>query len=305
MPINLAQIRSELVPGLRKVTGEYKDLPRIYTQYYQEFGTSSMAQETVTSMRYLSLAQLKADGGNTQFDDLPGERYKYNQLHIGIGIGYAVTRNTIDDNLYKKQFNPQNLGLQKSMNQYKEITGAALFNNGTTIDPNIGGDGQPLFSSIHPVDGSTIANRPFVDMDLTESALLGAQATIRKNYRDNANLRTFARAQKLMCTIENQPTAIRLLESDLRPGTNTNDPNVIPLTSGGIPKGKVINDYLIAPAPWFLITDIEGLVYLQRIPFESDLYPDFLSDNLLVKAFERFSFSFYDWRSVFGTFPTS
>lgn len=304
MPINLGAIRSELLPGLRKVTGQYKDLPRLYDKIF-ELGTSRMAQEAVTSMRYVGLAQLKNDGGNTQFDNLPGERYKYNQLHIGIGIGYAVTRNTIDDNLYAKQFNLSNLGLQKSMNQAKEIFGANVLNNGAILDPNVGGDGQPLFSTAHPVDGNTIANRPFVDMDLTESGLLNAEAQVRQNFRDNANLRMEARVRKLVVPIALQPVGRRLLETDLRPGTNVNDKNILHTNDGGIKEGMLTHDYLTSNFAWFLLTDQEGLSYLQRIPFESDMFPDFLTDNLLVKAFERFSFSFYDFRCGWASFPTS
>lgn len=305
MPINLAQIRSELLPGLRGVVGLYKDIKPIYSQGIFELGNSRMQQETTTSMRYLGYAQTKTDGGNTAADNNPGERYKYNQVNRGIGLMYAITRDTIDDNLYKAQFNPSNLGMQKSFAQTKDIYGAAIFNNGTILDPNVGGDGQPLYSTVHPVDGNTIPNRPYVDVDLTESSLLAAQASIRQSFRDNANLRMQARFRKLMVPIELEPVAIRLLKTELRPGTDRNDVNAIPLTSGGIPDGYIVNDYLTSKYAWFGLTDIPGLLYLQRIAFEMTMQVDFITDNLLVKAFERFSFGYFDFRSTWGSFPTS
>lgn len=304
MPINLSAIRDLLLPGLRKVTGQYKDIPRLYDKVF-DTGTSNMAVERVASMRYLGIAALKNDGAATTFDNGPGEVYVYNQEHKGVGIGYAITRNAIDDNLYKAQFTPSNLGLMKSVNQYKELLGADILNSGATYNTQVGGDGVALFSTAHPVNGTTVANRPTVDVDLNEASLLAAQAAIRANFRDNAGLRMMARARKLVVPISLEPVAIRLLKSEMRPGTNDNDVNAILSVSGGIPEGHLVHDYLTSNFAWFLLSDQKGLQYLQRIPFETDMQVDFTTDNLLVKAFERFSFSYYDWRAAYGTFPTS
>ena len=304
MAINLAAARDLLVPGLRKVTGEYKDIPRIYDKIF-EVGKSNLSVERTASMRFLGLAALKNEGGATTFDNNAGERYVYNQEHIEIGLGYAITRKMIDDNLYKSQFKPSNLGLQKSFNQTKEIYGANLLNTATTVNSSIGGDGVALCSTAHPIDGYTIGNRPTVDVDLNEATLLNVQASIRGNFRDNAGLKIQARARKLVVPLALEPIAIRLLKTELRPGTADNDVNAILATSGGIPDGYIVHDYLTSNFAWFVLTDQEGLLYLQRVAFEMDAQVDFTTDSLLVKGYERFSFGYYDWRSVFGSFPTS
>ena len=305
MAINLSAERDLLVPGLRKVTGEYKDLETKYDKVFK-VGKSNMQVERVASMKYLGIAQYKADGGNTFFDNSPGEQFVYQQIHSGVGIGYAITRDAIDDNLYKAQFRPANLGLQKSMNQYKEITCANLLNTATTYNAQIGGDGVALLSTAHPISGgASIANTPTVQVDLNEGSLLGAQAAIRSNFRDNAGLRQQARARKLVVPVNLEPVAARLLKSELRPGTGENDINVIPLVSGGFPEGYFVYDYLTSLYSWFVLSDQEGLSYLQRIPFEMDMQVDFITDNLLVKAFERYSASYYDWRAIYGATPTS
>jgi hypothetical protein len=195
--------------------------------------------------------------------------------------------------------------LQKSINQYKEIVCAGILNTATTYNAQVGGDGVALLSALHPVNGALIANTPTTQVDLNEASLLASQAAIRANFRDNAGLRMQARARKLVVPIALEPVAIRLLKTELRPGTADNDVNAILSTSGGIPQGHLVHDYLTSNYAWYVLTDQKGLSYLQRIPFEMDMQVDFITDNLLVKAFERFSASYYDFRSIYGSTPTS
>jgi hypothetical protein len=266
---------------------------------------SNMALERTAEMRYLGLASLKNEGGAVSFDNNAGERYVWNQEHFEIGLGYAITRKAIDDNLYKTQFTPTNLGLIESFAQTKEIFGAAILNNATTFDARVQGDGQALCSTAHPIDGSTIANRPTVDVDLNESTLLNSMIAVRQNFRDLAGLKVFARGRKLIVPPTLEPIAIRLLKTELRPGTADNDVNAIHTTAGGLPEGYIVLDFLTSNFAWFLLTNIKGLVYMDRIPYEMDMQVDFTTDNLLVKGYERYSFGYYNWRSIYGSFPTS
>src|SRR5262252_4887935 len=123
MPVNLSQIKDLLLPGLRGVTGKYDQIPSQYDRIYTRHD-SEMALERTAEMRYLGLAQLKTEGGQTAFDNQAGERYVFNQEHLEIALGYAMTRKAIDDNLYKTQFHPSNLGLMEAFQQTKEIYGA-------------------------------------------------------------------------------------------------------------------------------------------------------------------------------------
>lgn len=304
MPVALSAIRNELLPGLRGVIGKYQMIPRIYDRIY-DVGTSEMALERTTEMRYLGLAQLKSEGASVLFDNNAGERYVWNQEHMEIGLGYAITRKAIDDNLYKRQFNPSNLGLLESFQQTKEIYGANVLNTANTANPDIGGDGQPLCSTAHPIDGGVYANTPTTQVDLNEQALLNAQVMISSTIKDQAGLLVWARARKLVIPPALEPVAIRLLKTELRPGTADNDVNAIPDTAGGIPEGYVVNPFLTSPYSWFLLTDIKGLLYLQRVPFETEMQVDFVTDNLLVKGYERYSFGTFNPRALWGSFPTN
>lgn len=303
MAVNLSAIRDLLLPGLRGVEGKYEMIPSQYDKIFTKHN-SKMALERTAEMRYLGLAQLKTEGGQTSFDNGSGERYIYNQEHVEIGLGYAITRKAIDDNLYKTQFNPSNLGLVESFAQTKEIYGANVLNTATTYNAAIGGDGKALCATDHPIDGGTVANRPTTEVELNEASLLNAMISIRTNFRDQAGLKVFARGRKLIVPPQLEPAAIRLTKTELRPGTADNDVNAIMSTAGGLSESYMVNDYLTSATSWFLLTNIDGLSYMERVKFETDMQVDFVTDNLLVKGYERFSFAYYNWRSIYGSFPT-
>jgi len=304
MAVNLSAIKDLLLPGLRGIEGKYEMIPSQYDKIFTKHD-SKLALERTAEMRYLGLAQLKTEGAQTSFDNNSGERFIYNQEHNEIALGYAITRKAIDDNLYKTQFHPSNLGLIESFQQTKEIYGANILNTATTYNANIGGDGVSLCSTSHPIDGNTIANTPSTQVDLNEATLLNAMISIRTNFRDMANLKVFARGRKLIVPPQLEPVAIRLLKTELRPGTADNDVNAILSTAGGLPEGYMVNDFLTSPYAWFLLTNIDGLSYMERVKYEMDMQVDFVTDNLLVKGYERYSFGYYHWRALWGPFPTS
>jgi phage major head subunit gpT-like protein len=303
MAVNLSAIKDLLLPGLRGVEGKYEMIPSQYDKIFTKHD-SKMALERTAEMRYLGLAQLKTEGGQTAFDNGAGERYVYNQEHVEIGLGYAITRKAIDDNLYKTQFHPSNLGLIESFQQTKEIYGASILNTATTYNNSVGGDGKSLIATDHPIDGGTVANRPSVDVDLNEATLLNGMIAVRTSFKDQAGLKVFARARKLVVPPQLEPVAIRLTQTELRPGTADNDVNAIKGTSGGLPEGFLTNDFLTSSRNWFLLTNIDGLSYMERIKFETDMQVDFVTDNLLVKGYERYSFGYYNWRSIWGSLPS-
>lgn len=303
MSINLAAIRDLLLPGLMDVTGQYRE---IETQYSKVFKThqSNMQIERTTQMRYMSIAQLKTEGGATEFDNNAGERFVYNMEPIEAGLGYAMTRKAIDDNLYQDAFMPTNLGLNKSFREFWEVEAASIFTLATVYNAALAGDGQPLLSTAHPYDNGTWANTTTVPLTLNESSLITGQKSIRQNFVDEAGLKVRARAQCLLVPVALEDVAIRLTQTQLRPGTANNDVNAILTLSGGLPKGYMVMDYFTNPLAWFLKTDIEGLIHLQRIAYELDMFCDFITDNLLVKGYERGGFFFNDPRCLWGSVPT-
>ena len=305
MAINLAQIRDELRPGLYEVAGQYDNIPTEYKKFFKS-KQSTMTVERKTQMRYLSMAQLKQEGGNTQFDNSAGQRYVYNAATYEVGLGYAITRMAVDDNLYKSEFKPTNLGLAKSFKEFWEYQAWNILNNGQTQDTTIGGDGVALFSTAHPVDQATWANTFSVQLDLNESSLLQACINIRTNWVDEANLKIKGRPRSdgLVVPISLIPVAERLTKTELRPGTANNDVNAIRGMEGGVRDYAAI-DYLTSNYAWFLLTENDGLIFFERRPFETDMWVDNLSDNLLVKGYQRATPTYNDPRCAWGSFPTA
>jgi hypothetical protein len=305
VPVALAQIKDLLLPGLWGISGKYPMIERQWPEIFRQT-TSNMALERRAAMRYLGLAQLKTEGGPTSFDNGAGQRFIYNAEHFEIGLGYAITRKAIDDNLYKSEFGPNNDGLMESFKETEEIAAAAVFNSGTTFNPQILGDGVALFSSAgHPTDFGPISNQPSPDIDLNETVLLNALITIRATWRDNAGLKIHARGRKLIVPPALEPVAFRLMRSELRPGTATNDVNAILGMNDSLKEGFYVWDYLTSSFAWFILTNHDGLMFFHRKPFETDMSVEFTTDNLLVKGYQRYVPTYYDWRAVWGTFPTS
>lgn len=304
MPVALPQVRDLLLPGLYAVTGQYPQLPRVWDKVYKT-RKSNMALERSVSMRYLPVAVLKQEGAPTTFDNASGERFIYNQEHNELGLAFAITRKTIDDNLYKTEFGPSAMGLRNAFLRAEESFAADVLNMAATYSTAISGDGVALGSASHPVDGGLVSNIASPAASLNETSLLNAQIAVNANWRDNANQRMNAKPRRLIIPPTLEPVAIRLLKTELRPGTAMNDVNAILSTQGGVPDGYLVWNYLTSNFTWFLTTDQDGLIHMDRIPYETDMSVEFSSDNLLVKGYQRYSFSYNDWRSVYCSFATS
>lgn len=297
-----AQIAPFLVPGIRKIKGDYRQIPTIWSQIFAQ-GKSDMAVERTQHARYLPLPQLKQQGAPTAFDNNAGNRYTYNHVHVAIGLGYMFTREAIDDNLYKSQFDPTNLGLIKSFKQFKEILAAGVFNTGNVVNPQIGADNLALFSTVHPVDGYLVPNTPAQQMGLNENTLLLANNQIRA-FRDYAGLLQGAQGRKLAVPVALRHVAKRLMETPLRPGTNLNDVAVVK-ENNDLQDGYIVDDFFTSAYSWFVLTDQGGMIYLEKTPFEVSMQVEFATQNLLVSAYERYYMGYDDWRSAYGVFPSN
>lgn len=302
MAINRAAIRDFLLPGLADIQGKYPQIPTRWGEFLAS-GTSKMALERIAEARYTGLAQLKSEGSATTFDNAAGERFVWNIEHKSVGLGFAITREALDDNLYKDQFNPQSMGLVESFAQTKEILNHQILNNATVYNPLFGGDGVALAATNHPIDNGTFANRPAVDIDFNESAVETALNQIRQ-FPDQAGLLAMTRGMKVIVPLALQWSAERLFKTELRVGTANNDVSAI-LSTGAVPDGYAVSEFLTSNFAWGILTNVKGLVYYDRTPFEMDLQVDPTTGNLLVIGYERYGAGIRNVRGLWWTAPTA
>jgi hypothetical protein len=301
MAITRGSERDLLRPGLAGIIMAYPEIPRQWPQIFDR-RSSKMALERFVEMKPVGLAQLKQEGGATVFDNSPGERFVWNTEMTALGLGTAITREALDDNLYKDQFNPYTMGLAESFAQTWEIIHANIINQGTTYNPSVVGDGQPLFSTQHPIDTGVYANRPSPDLDLNESSVEYMLQLIR-SFPDQAGIVKFFRGKRLVVPKQLEFIAERLTKTELRPNTTSNDVNAT-LSSGALPDGYQVMDFLTSAFAWGITTTVRGLVHFDRIPFEIDMQVDPITGNLLIIAYERQGVGFKNPRGIVFSFPT-
>ena len=305
MAINAAQIEPLLRPGLRQVTGEYKNIP---TQYRKVFKPtpSTQAIERTNHVAYMGYAQLKMEGGSTGYDNGAGSRWIYNAETYEVGLAYAITRKAIRDNLYKSEFKPTALGLGKAFKEFWEVQAFNVLNQGTTYDATIVGDSKALFATDHPIDNATAGNRFGTDLDLNESSLMQMMKNVRNSWVDERGLKISGRLRSdgLLVPVALMDVAERITKGEMRPGTADNDINAVRTVEGGV-RDYMVCDYLTSNFAWFGITENEGLKFFERDPYETDMWVDNATDNLIVKAYQRAQPTHTDWRCAYGSFPTS
>jgi hypothetical protein len=188
--------------------------------------------------------------------------------------------------------------------QAEEIYAANVLNTAATYNAQIGGDGVALCSTAHPIDGGTVSNTFTVALDLNEASLLSALTNVRANFKDQAGLKVFARGKKLLVPPQLEWVAARLVHTPLRPGTGDNDISALQAT-GSLPEGYEVMDFLTSAYAWFVQTNIDGLIFLERVPFEMAMEVDFSTDNLLVRGYQRYYVGYKNWRALYGSFPTA
>ena len=215
-------------------------------------------------------------------------------------MGFSVTEEAVEDNLYDSLSARYTKALARAMAYTKQVKAASILNNG--FDSNYtGGDGVELFSTAHPlVSGGTNQNEPTTASDLNETSLENAVITIG-GWTDERGLKIAARPMKLIIPSALQFVATRLMESQGRVGTADNDVNAL-RSMGSIPQGFAINHYLTDTDAWFLTTDVpNGLKHFVRTAMQTSMDGDFDTGNARYKARERYSFGGSDPLGMFGS----
>ena len=299
MAISRAQLLKELLPGLNALFGmEYARYGEQHKEIY-ETETSERSFEEETKLSGFSAAPVKNEGSAIAYDNAQ-EAWTTRYNHETIALGFSITEEAIEDNLYDSLSARYTKGLARAMAYTKQVKAAATLNNGFSAQYP-GGDGVALFSTAHPlVSGGTNSNRPSTAADLNETSLENAVIQIAA-WTDERGLLIAAKPKKLIVPPALQFVATRLLETNLRVGTTDNDINALK-NNGSIPEGYTINNYLTDTNGWYLTTDVpNGLKHFVRSPLANSMDGDFDTGNVRYKARERYSFGWSDPLGMFGS----
>jgi hypothetical protein len=299
MAISRAQLLKELLPGLNALFGlEYAKYPDEHKEIY-DTETSERSFEEETKLSGFSAAPVKNEGSAIAFDNAQ-EAFSARYQHETIALGFSITEEAIEDNLYDSLSARYTKALARSMAYTKQIKAANVLNNG--FNSNFpGGDGVELFSTAHPlVSGGVNSNEPATPADLNETSLEAAVIQIAQ-WTDERGLLIAAKPRKLIIPVELMFVATRLLETELRVGTADNDINALK-NNGSVPGGYSVNHYLTDPNAWFLCTDVpNGMKHFIRTPLSQSMDGDFDTGNVRYKSRERYSFGFSDPLGMFGS----
>ena len=299
MAISRAQLLKELLPGLNALFGlEYARYGQEHKEIY-ETETSERSFEEETKLSGFSAAPVKNEGSAIAYDNAQ-EAWTARYNHETIALGFSLTEEAIEDNLYDSLSGRYTKALARAMAYTKQVKAANILNNAFASGYTYG-DGQVLCSTAHPlVSGGVNSNTPSVQADLNETSLENAVIQIAA-WTDERGLLIAAKPKKLVIPPALQFVATRLLETELRVGTADNDINAIK-NNGSIPDGYTVNNFLTDTNGWFLTTDVpNGLKHFVRSPLTQSMDGDFDTGNVRYKSRERYSFGASDPLGIFGS----
>jgi hypothetical protein len=299
MAISRAQLLKELLPGLNALFGlEYKKYGEEHKEIF-ETESSERSFEEETKLSGFSAAPVKNEGAAIAYDNAQ-EAWTARYIHETIAMGFSITEEAIEDNLYDSLSSRYTKSLARGMAYTKQVKAANILNNAFSAGVTYG-DGVTLCSTSHPlVSGGVNSNRPTVPADLNETSLEAAVIQIAA-WTDERGLLIAAKPKKLVIPPALQFVATRLLETELRVGTADNDINALK-NNGSIAEGYCINHYLTDTNAWFLTTDVpNGLKHFVRTPMQTSMDADFDTGNSRYKARERYSFGVSDPLGIFGS----
>tara|TARA_B100001093_G_scaffold99934_1_gene91987 strand:- start:3194 stop:4105 length:912 start_codon:yes stop_codon:yes gene_type:complete len=296
--ISRANQLHQLLPGLNALFGEeYQSYDNEHEQIYSTENSDRSFEEELKISGF-GAAPVKAEGSQILYDTAQ-ESFVARYTHETIAMGFAVTEEAMEDNLYVSLSGRYTKALARAMAYTKQVKAMAPLNLGFTTFNS--GDGVSLFNTSHPlVSGGTNSNRPAVGADLNEASLEDAIIQIG-GWTDERGLKIAAQAKKLIVPSALQFVATRLLKSEYQPGSANNDVNAI-VSTGVLPEGFSVNHYVTDTNAFYLMTDVpDGMKHFVRSPMQTSMDGDFNTGNVRYKARERYSFGVSDPLGIFGS----
>lgn len=287
-----------LWPGMHAFWGrQYNEHPQEWSKIF-DTESSEKNYEEDTEVTGFGLATVKAQGTAISYDsETQGPTTRY--THVTYGLGYIVTREELEDNLYEAVSKRRIKALSFSVRSTEETVAANILNRAFNSS-YVGGDGKEMCATDHPTLDGTQSNELSTAADLSEASIedMCIQIMQAKNSR---GLKFALMPRKLIVAPSEAFNAERILKSSLQSGTANNDVNAL-RSMGVLPEGVVVNHYLTDPDAWWIKTNApNGLVRYNRRATEFKQDNDFDTENAKAKSTLRFSIGWTDWRAIYGT----
>jgi hypothetical protein len=296
--INTGNTPKLLWPGLNAVWGrDYEEHPKEFPDLF-DIESSDMNYEEEVEMTGFGLASVKSQGAPTPYDT-ESQQSVTRYTHVAFGLGFIVTREEIDDNLYEKKGVTRTSALAFSFRQTKENVAANVYNRAFNT-AYTGGDGKALLVTDHPSLSGNQSNTLATAADMSEASLedLCVQAMNATNSR---GLKIGLMLKSLVVPTGLVFEANRILKSANQSGSANNDINALRST-GMFPEGVKVNHYLTDADAFFARTNVpQGMKLFQRVRAEFAQDGDFDTGNAKYKGYERYSVGWTDWRALFGS----
>lgn len=295
--ITTGSFAKALWPGVNAWYGKtYKEFPVEYTDLFEKFSSRKAWEEDVSTSSF-GLMLLKGEGAPVQYDS-EQQGFVTRYTHAEYALGFQITRNMVEDDLYDVVGQRKASSLAFSVRQTKETIGANVYNRAFTSGYT-GGDGSILAVSSHAnIAGGTWSNVPSVAADLSEAAL--EQAVIDLGgYTNDRGLKIAVRPVSLIVPKELDFEANKILKTEYEVGTANNTVNVV---RSRFPGAVKINHYLTDVDAWFIRTDVpHGMKYYERRADVFGMDNDFDTDNAKFKAVWRGVFGWSDPRQIYAS----
>ena len=293
-------------PGLRK---DFLDELMGYEDEFSQFlKQSTMDGPEIAATIMVGMPRLYEIGDGEAIPyDVPKMGPKVMGVDKEFALGFAVTRKTVEDDLYNKA-NQSAKWLGHAVNMTKEYRSAALLDDAFTGTSFKGIDNLKLFSTAHTLINSatTVANTPAstAQVGLSMAGIVALQNLAMTCKDENGDPQKVNLDTILIGNSATNLNKVRqIFESDKEPFTADNQDNQ---AKRAYPSMKIVKSVYSASTTNYMMFDSklnDCHFVTRRAPlFEDD--NDFNTGAALFKVSTRFLIWFVNWKGWYGQNPS-
>ena len=296
MPVIRGAFDRAIAPGLfAAYVNEYEQLPASYPQVVK-IDSTGRAYEDILVTAGLGTTPVKPEAVDVALDR-PLQVGTVRMTIISYGLGFELSQEAMDDDLYNVLGRPASEMLAQSGRDTEERQAWALLNNSFTTVKSF--DSLSIVNVAHTLaNGNTYANAPAATQALSFTAI---QASLERQMLmvNERGLRIRQTPNKLIVPVQLSWVANEILGSTNKPYTADNTPNV--LAAGKVGLSTITSPYLTSTTAWWTQAPNHKLMFFWRQKPSMDKDYDKKARVASFFNFFRFGTAAFDWRGIDGT----